>query len=302
MITRLNEFRKHLQENELNEGFGTVEEMSEHELEQLKNILKDGAYEDGMFKYEDNIDKDKYCIIKHSGNVFEILRKAGEDADYEDYRDFDSFDELVEFLTQVDEGKKTFAKVHPKKGKMHKVLGIPEDKEIKSVYTSGKKLAADLVAKVGKKKAEGMLAFAANVNKADNIFDKALRALKNVNKNVNEAAKPASQEFVTKINKLADQLGFEVLQTFKSGSGGDENVANVKVLEVKKTSNGRQYEIVGSCFQKWQADALIKAHKQFDASVMKDKNVTFKMDEDHTFFIYDSMIPTLCKNYGVSID
>ena len=63
---------------------------------------------------------------------------------------------------------------------MHKILGIADDKQIKDVYTSGKKLAEDLVAKVGKKKASGMLAFAANVNKGTDVLDKALHALKSI--------------------------------------------------------------------------------------------------------------------------
>ncbi len=72
------------------------------------------------------------------------------------------------------------------KGRMHKVLGIPEDKEIKDVYKSGKKLAKDLVNKVGLKKAQGMLAFVANINKEDDIFDVALRNLPTNEKTLNE--------------------------------------------------------------------------------------------------------------------
>lgn len=65
-----------------------------------------------------------------------------------------------------------------KKGKMHKLLNVPEDKEITDVYKDPKKLAADLVNATGnKKEATGMLAFAANINPVNNIFDKALKAM-----------------------------------------------------------------------------------------------------------------------------
>lgn len=74
----------------------------------------------------------------------------------------------------------------PKPGKMHKALGIPDNKEIQDVYTSGKKLATDLVKAVGKKKATGMIAFVANINPEVNIYDKALKALDKIDESVSE--------------------------------------------------------------------------------------------------------------------
>lgn len=83
---------------------------------------------------------------------------------------------------KLNESKKLISDVaSPKKNKMHDVLGINKDTKISDVYTSGKKLAEDLVTKVGKKKATGMLAFVANINKEEDIFDRALRALDRVN-------------------------------------------------------------------------------------------------------------------------
>ena len=76
------------------------------------------------------------------------------------------------------------------KGLMHKILDIPADKKIEDVYTSGKKLAEDLLkgvknakivpAKDVRKKATSMLAFAANwPSDGDNsILDKALKLIK----------------------------------------------------------------------------------------------------------------------------
>lgn len=80
------------------------------------------------------------------------------------------------------ESEKWAQKAKPKKGKMHKMLGIPEDKEIQDVYTSGKKLAKDLLNACNgdKKKATGMLALPANANSEKNVFDAALSAMKNL--------------------------------------------------------------------------------------------------------------------------
>lgn len=96
----------------------------------------------------------------------------------------DSPKDEVEITTEeesdVEEVSERLSDVKIKKGKMHKILGIPEDKEIEDVYTSGSKLAKDLVAKVGKKKASSMINFAANINSANNIFDKAQKSLENI--------------------------------------------------------------------------------------------------------------------------
>lgn len=87
------------------------------------------------------------------------------------------------FVQDINEAKAT-------KGLMHKLLNIPEDKKIDDVYTSGKKLAEDLLkavesakivpAKDVKKKASSMLAFAANwpSDGKNSILDKALKAIK----------------------------------------------------------------------------------------------------------------------------
>jgi hypothetical protein len=85
------------------------------------------------------------------------------------------------FESFLDEGELYDVKKKVKAGKMHKLLGVPEDKEITDVYTDPKKLAEDLVKATGdKKEAAGMLAFAANINPKENIFDKALRVMPDV--------------------------------------------------------------------------------------------------------------------------
>lgn len=82
--------------------------------------------------------------------------------------------------TNFNQFSERLSDVNYKKGKMHDILNIPDDKKITDVYTSGKELAKDLVDKVGKKEATGMLAFAANINKEHDIFDIALSAMKNL--------------------------------------------------------------------------------------------------------------------------
>lgn len=83
------------------------------------------------------------------------------------------------FESFINEAKQ-LSDVKIKKGKMHKLLGVPDDKEITDEYTSGEKLAKDLVKALGgdQQEAAGMLAYAANINPANNVFDDALSALK----------------------------------------------------------------------------------------------------------------------------
>lgn len=76
------------------------------------------------------------------------------------------------------------------KGLMHKLLDVPEDKKISSKYTSGKKLAHDLLlavknskivpSKEVRKKATSMLAFAANwpSDGKNSVLDQALKSIK----------------------------------------------------------------------------------------------------------------------------
>lgn len=96
----------------------------------------------------------------------------------------------------LNEQKLEDVKVHC--GKMKKALNIDDDKQVSDVYTSGKKLAKDLVNKVGLKKAQGMLAFAANIHKEQDIFDVALRNLP-----TNEQVELNEQDTV---DSLKDQL------------------------------------------------------------------------------------------------
>lgn len=68
----------------------------------------------------------------------------------------------------------------PEKGKMHKLLGIPEDEKISDHYTSSEKLAKDLLKATGDEaEASRMLGFAGFANK-DNpaLFRKARTFLK----------------------------------------------------------------------------------------------------------------------------
>jgi hypothetical protein len=88
-------------------------------------------------------------------------------------------DNLANFLN---EDKKWVANVKPKRGKMHDLLNIPEDKNITDVYSSGEKLAKALLRAVNgdQKKASSMLAFAANADKTNNVLDSALHYMKKI--------------------------------------------------------------------------------------------------------------------------
>jgi hypothetical protein len=87
------------------------------------------------------------------------------------------FDALLEANKFVQAAK-------PKKGKMHELLGIPQDEEVKDHFKSGKALAIKLLAAVDgdKKKASSMLAIPANANPSHDIFDEARTYLKNSDK------------------------------------------------------------------------------------------------------------------------
>ena len=65
-----------------------------------------------------------------------------------------------------------------KGGKMHKILGIDEGKDIDEVYKSGEELAKALLAKTDYLTAMRMLVFAANFTKGKTIFQDAVDYLK----------------------------------------------------------------------------------------------------------------------------
>lgn len=83
----------------------------------------------------------------------------------------------------LDEAEKWAQKADVEGGKMHNVLGIPEDEKIEDHYDNSqkgaKKLVDDLYNKIGEEKeVAGMINYSANLSKGDNIFKKAQKALK----------------------------------------------------------------------------------------------------------------------------
>lgn len=88
-------------------------------------------------------------------------------------------EQIKEHLTDVLE-KEWSKDVDAEEGKMHEILGIPEDEDIEDHYDSGMALAQDLVDAVGEDEAASMIAFAANVNPEDNIYDDALQELEEI--------------------------------------------------------------------------------------------------------------------------
>jgi hypothetical protein len=85
-----------------------------------------------------------------------------------------------QFILNEAKNSKTLSRIHIKPGKMHKLLGIPEKERIEDHFNDGKHLAMALVKALGgdQRKASGMLAWVANIQKGPSIFDKALSSLK----------------------------------------------------------------------------------------------------------------------------
>jgi len=92
---------------------------------------------------------------------------------------------LDEISQYMNEDEKWAQDAKPKKGKMHELLGLKDNETVSSKYTSGEKLAKALLRATNndRKKVASMLAFAANVDKSDNVLDSALRYMKKSNKN-----------------------------------------------------------------------------------------------------------------------
>jgi hypothetical protein len=93
---------------------------------------------------------------------------------------------IKNFCDFVNEKNNWVKDTNVKKGKMHDILGVDDDKNISDVYDNGKELADALVKKVGKRKASAMINFAANVSdKSDTIFKDAQKYL-SVNESIEE--------------------------------------------------------------------------------------------------------------------
>ncbi len=90
-------------------------------------------------------------------------------------------DDLEQFIAESDKWAKD---AKPKKGKMHDLLGLSDDETVTSKYSSGESLAKALMRATNndRKKVSSMLAFAANVDKTDNVLDSALHYMKKSNK------------------------------------------------------------------------------------------------------------------------
>lgn len=99
----------------------------------------------------------------------------------EDEDEDENAQEVDDIMSSLEEAVKWQQKAKVKRGAMHKALNIPDGDDIKDHYTSGKKLAKDLIDAVGLARASRMINYAANANKDKNsIFDVAQRALKNM--------------------------------------------------------------------------------------------------------------------------
>lgn len=87
-------------------------------------------------------------------------------------------EEVSKVLKQ--EQEKWAQDVDVEEGKMHDILGIPQDEDIEDNYDSGEQLAQDLVDAVGKDETSSMINFAANISDEQNIYDDAQDALEDI--------------------------------------------------------------------------------------------------------------------------
>ncbi|MFW5847320.1 MAG: hypothetical protein ACOCVF_00175 [bacterium] len=127
-------------------------------------------------------------------DVSQKVKDTAKNISLEDAKDFASTKH-----DEIDEAEKWGQKADVDKGKMHKVLNVPQDKDVEDEYSSGEQLAKDLIDKVGREEAAGMINFAANINSEHNIYDDAQDWLSKSSKDesVNEnEEKPYIVEYV----------------------------------------------------------------------------------------------------------
>jgi hypothetical protein len=158
------------------------------------------------------------------------------------------------FVQSIDEAEK---------GLMHKLLNVPDEDKISSKYTSGKKLADDLVnalerskivpKKDIKKKAASMLAFAANwpSDGKNSVVDKALKAVRHITEaefiiaDDPEAEGPNEKLYIEtgedrniikkkiKNKATAEKYPYETGKVKLTGNGGDNPPYTLKVVMSK---------------------------------------------------------------------
>jgi len=112
--------------------------------------------------------------------------------------------------------------VDVEEGKMHDLLGVPQDQNISDEYDDGEQLARDLVDATGDEaEASSMISYAANIDSEDNIFDDALDAIDSIDfeeNRIREAVRGAIRnvlreetEFQDFTTGLVDRLGIDGL-------------------------------------------------------------------------------------------
>lgn len=125
--------------------------------------------------------------------------------------------ELARLLRENDE----LSDVDVEEGKMKDALGIPEDEQVEDYYDSGEELASDLYDAIGdEEEVRGMIAFAANIDPEDNVFDDALGKVDDVveEESIREAVRGAVRNVLQEENEfqefttgLVDRIGIDGL-------------------------------------------------------------------------------------------
>lgn len=91
-----------------------------------------------------------------------------------------NFKEYLAENSVISEKEKWAQDVDVKQGKMGQLLGLKKGEKVTDKYSSGEALANALLKANGgdRKKTASMLAFAANVDKTNNVLDAALKYMK----------------------------------------------------------------------------------------------------------------------------
>lgn len=134
------------------------------EYKKMKKGLKESAVDSFLDKdfleFKENVQK---MLYNKSLDRIEDMKKETADQMFNS-----SLSEQEEWSKDVD----------VEEGKMHDLLNIPSGQKISDVYTDPEALADDLVNATGnEKEAASMLAFVANINSEEDIFDEALSVI-----------------------------------------------------------------------------------------------------------------------------
>ena len=199
---------------------------------------------------------------------------------------------INEYRKVYEAAKKDKPKVKP--GKMHTALGIAKDKEIKDIYKSGKKLATDLVAKVGKKSAMKMLNFAANTNKDITLYSAAVKALEKINESVDSSVIKPGINLIYKQqygNERNPQFSNDKVKV-KSVNGDDVVIEFIEDVDGRSNAKGTERTVnISTLFQEGKINENITEFGKYNNGIDNLYHIfnTLNLLKDEGYFLVDSL-------------